>query len=86
MIEELCALHDNGTWSLQPFPLNKKPMGCKWVYKIEFNLDGIVEHYKTRLVAKGYNQIEGFYYRETFTLVAKLVIIRLFLTIASSMN
>ena len=61
-------------------------MDCKWVYKIKFNPEGIVERYKARLVVKDYGQIEGFDYRETFSLVAKLIIIRLFLVVASSMN
>ena len=43
MDQELCAPHDNDTWSLQPFPPHKKPIGCKWVYKINFNLDGAID-------------------------------------------
>ena len=82
MQQELAALKANGTWSLQPLPLGKKLVGCKWVYK--FKPDGTVERYKARLVAKGYSQIKGLDYCETFALVAKLATVRLLLVVAST--
>lgn len=62
MQQELDALKENGTWSLQLLPSNKKAIGCKWVYKIKFRSDGTVERYKAWLVAKGYKQVEGLDY------------------------
>lgn len=59
MQQKPIALKANGTWSLKALPLRKKPIGCKWVYKIKFKPDGTVKRYKSRLVAKGYNQVEG---------------------------
>jgi hypothetical protein len=56
---ELEALVKNNTWKVVELPLNIKPIGCKWVYKVKHKADGTVERYKARLVAKGYNQIEG---------------------------
>lgn len=57
MQHELAALKANGTWYLHPLPPVKKPIGCKWVYKTKFKPDGTIEHYKSLLVAKRYNQI-----------------------------
>uniref|UniRef100_A0A803MVR3 Reverse transcriptase Ty1/copia-type domain-containing protein n=1 Tax=Chenopodium quinoa TaxID=63459 RepID=A0A803MVR3_CHEQI len=34
----------------------KKPIGCKWVYKIKLKADGTLERYKTRLVNELMNQ------------------------------
>ncbi|GAA0144266.1 transmembrane signal receptor [Lithospermum erythrorhizon] len=57
--KELQALKETATWDLVDLPKGKKLIGCKWVYKIKRNPDGIVKRYKTRLVAKGFTQIEG---------------------------
>lgn len=55
MEKELHALEENDTWQLTTLPTNKKPIGCKWVYKIKYLYDGNVDRYKARLVAKGFN-------------------------------
>jgi hypothetical protein len=39
---------------------------------------------KARLVAQGYSQIEGLDFMETFTLVARLEVIRILLAFAAS--
>lgn len=40
-------------------PHGKKPIGCKWVYKVKFNANRIVERYKGGLIAKGFTKWEG---------------------------
>jgi hypothetical protein len=59
MKEEFDALHKNNTWDLVDLPSGKSVVGCKWVYKIRTCSDGIVDRYKTRLVAKGFTQEYG---------------------------
>jgi hypothetical protein len=84
MCAKIDALEATHTWSLTELPLGKKPISCKWVYKVKLNPDGSVEHYKARLVTKGYNQREGLDYSETFAPVAKMVTVRTLLAIATS--
>ena len=47
------------------------------------NEDGQVVRNKARLVCKGYAQVEGVDYEETFVPVAKMEAIRMFLAFAS---
>ena len=46
--------------------INKKVVGSKWIFKVKRNIDGSVEHFKARFVAKGYSQHPGFGFTETF--------------------
>jgi hypothetical protein len=59
--------------SLVPYGI--KPIGCKWVYKIKRNPDGTTRN-KVRLVIKGYEQVEGIDFNETYAPVSKLTTLR----------
>jgi hypothetical protein len=56
------------------------------VYRIKFYVDGSVERYKARLVARGFTQQEGIDYSETFSPVVKHATVILVFSIAVSHN
>ncbi|RVW60610.1 Retrovirus-related Pol polyprotein from transposon RE1 [Vitis vinifera] len=86
MQSELAALEANHTWSLTSLPPGKKPIGCHWVYKIKRHSDGTIERFKSRLVAKGYTQLEGIDYHDTFSPTAKMITVRCLLALAAAQN
>ncbi|RVW25919.1 Retrovirus-related Pol polyprotein from transposon RE2 [Vitis vinifera] len=61
MVDEMAALHSNGTWILLFYPL-------------------------ARLVAKGYTQVYGSDYGDTFSPVAKIASVRLLLSMAAMLR
>jgi hypothetical protein len=83
MNEELDQIERNQTWELVPRPKDENVIGTKWVYKNKMNEDGQEIRNKARLVCKGYAQVEGIDYEETFAPVAKLEAIMMFLAFSS---
>jgi len=71
MADEIQSLEDNQTWTIEDLPLGKKPINCKWVYKVNYNSDGSIERFKARLVVRGDHQLEGFDFNKTFASMAK---------------
>lgn len=55
MQAEITALISNNTWFVVPLPQGSKLIGSKWVYIIKRYSDDMIEHYKARLITKGYN-------------------------------
>ena len=79
MNEELDRIEKTQTWELFPRPKSKNIVGTKWVFKNKFNEDGKVIRNKAILVCKGYSQVEGIEFEETFSPVARLEAIKIFL-------
>lgn len=65
-------MESNNTWCVVPLPSGKHTIGCKWVYKVKYRVDGSIKRYKARLVAKGITQQKGLDFIETFSPLPKL--------------
>ncbi|CAM8971854.1 unnamed protein product [Rhodiola kirilowii] len=84
MEAELKALNSNSTWEITDLPPGKNHVGSKWIYRIKRNSDGTISRYKVRLVARGFTQLEGLDYHETFAPVVKMNTIRALLAVVVS--
>jgi hypothetical protein len=71
MQEELNNFTRNEVWHLVPRP-NQNVVGIKWVFRNKQDEHGVVTRNKAQLVAKGYSQIEGLDFNETYAPVARL--------------
>ncbi|GKC53764.1 retrovirus-related pol polyprotein from transposon TNT 1-94 [Tanacetum coccineum] len=83
MQEELHQFDRLDVWELVDRPLCKNVINIKWLWKNKRDEENIVIHNKARLVAKGYNQQEGIDFEESFSPVARLEAVRLFIVYAA---
>lgn len=86
MTNELKALQSNNTWELTDLPAGRTALKCKWVFKVKTNGDGSVERYKARLVIKGFSQVKGLDYSETYAPVVRYASVRYLLAMAVQME
>jgi hypothetical protein len=82
MQEELNNFKRNEVWSLVPRP-KQNVVGTKWVFRNKQDEHGVVTRNKALLVAKGYAQVTGLDFEETFAPVARLESIQILLAYAA---
>jgi hypothetical protein len=82
MQEELNNFTRNDVWHLVPRP-NQNVVGIKWVFCNKQDEHGVVTRNKAWLVAKGYSQVEGLDFDETYAPVARLESICILLAYAT---
>ncbi|GKD31283.1 retrovirus-related pol polyprotein from transposon TNT 1-94, partial [Tanacetum coccineum] len=78
MQEELHQFDRSDVWELVDRPLCKNVINMKWLWKNKHDEENDVIRNKARLVAKGYSQKEGIDFEESFSPVARLEAVQLF--------
>ena len=87
-LNELTALKETKMY----VPVHKKDIdasnivGCRWVFALKRGLNGEVEHYKARIIAKGFSQVYKIDYSKTFALVVKWSSIQILLALATHLD
>ena len=66
MKDEVKALQDNETWKIVKPQTDRDVIPGKGVYKMKLGPSGQLDKYKTRYLAKGFKQVEGLDYFDTF--------------------
>ncbi|GBL76997.1 Retrovirus-related Pol polyprotein from transposon TNT 1-94 [Araneus ventricosus] len=81
MNEEMEFLNKNEVWKLVELSKDERPMSCKWVLHIKRN-----NVYKSRLIARGFEQKPGIDYFDTYAPVISTSSLRLELAIIIQKN
>nr|GFB20503.1 retrovirus-related Pol polyprotein from transposon TNT 1-94 [Tanacetum cinerariifolium] len=86
MQDEIYIFDRLQVWELVPQPDCVIIIALKWIYKVKLDEYGDGLKNKARLVAKGYRQEEGIDFEESFSPVARIEAIRIFIANAASRN
>jgi hypothetical protein len=78
MKDEIKSLHERKVWKLVHLPKGHQPIKGRWVYVVK--PDG---RKKARFVTKGFTQIFGIDYEETFAPVTRFETFRIFMALAA---
>ena len=79
MQDEIDSLNDNTTWTIKKCPPGERVIGGRWVYSLKQDKDG---KYNARYVARGFSQIPGIEYYDTYAPATKLTSVRMLMKIS----
>src|SRR3954464_12616424 len=83
MKSEIGSMYENKVWTLVDLPDVGQDIEIKWIFKRKTDTGSSVTIYKARIVAKGFRQVQGVDYDESFSLVSMLKSVRIMLAIAT---
>ncbi|CAI7911791.1 unnamed protein product [Closterium sp. NIES-54] len=82
--EEYDSLLENEMWELCELPPRKKAISSKLIFRHKYGPDGELTRYKSRLVAKGFQQTKGKDFDEMFAPLGKGTTLRVMLGMAAN--
>ena len=62
MVEEYDSIVRNSALEIVPRLVDKSVVGSRWIYKVKQVIDGSIENYMERFVARRFSHIEGIDY------------------------
>lgn len=85
-MEEYDSIMRNDVWEVVLRPKGNSVVTFMWLYKIKHVADGNVEKFKAWFVARGFSQVEGVNYEDTFAPVVRYDSIRIVMASAIEMG
>ena len=73
MEDELASLTENGVYERVPLPESAAALSGKWVMKIKLGTQGEIERFKARYVVRGFEQVLGKDFHQTWAPVGHLL-------------
>jgi Reverse transcriptase (RNA-dependent DNA polymerase) len=83
MRSEIQSKYDNQVWNSIDLSEGARPIENKWVLQRKLDVDSNLTINKAQLVMKGFKQIQGVDYDETFSSIAMFKSIRILLAITT---
>ncbi len=66
MKSEMGSMYENKVWTLIDLPDDRRVIEIKWIFKRKTEADSSITIYKARIVTKGFRQVQGVDYDESF--------------------
>ena len=83
IMDKYKSLMSNDIQEIVPRPLDRKVIDTRWTFHIKHNIDGSIEKRKGRFIAKGFTQIPGVDYMETYSLIVSHTSIRILIILVA---
>ena len=83
MQDEYDSLIKKETWEIQKLPPGRKPVSSKWNFKVKYGPNGEITRHKARFVARGFTQVQGKDFNETFSPTVRMATLRTMIACAA---